>query len=67
MADSSPKKENAWNAIATAPFGRDLEVAVIDYDGVHALVFPCRRVLDGWAKGDRRIDVKPTHWRDWQD
>ena len=63
----APTEKKAWQPISTAPFGRDLEVAVIDYDGAHALVFPCRRVLDGWAKGDRRIDVKPTHWRDWQD
>ena len=34
-----------WQRIATAPFDRDLELAVIGYDGVHALAFPCRRIL----------------------
>jgi hypothetical protein len=34
-----------WHTIATAPFDRDLELAVIGYDGTHALVFPCRRIL----------------------
>ena len=58
-----------WQRIATAPFDRDLELAVIDYDGVHALVFPCRRILGSWIKAEttQRIDVQPTHWRQWQD
>jgi len=33
--------------ITTGPFDRDLELAVIDDEGPHALVFPCRRVLKG--------------------
>jgi hypothetical protein len=57
-----------WQPIVTAPFDRDLELAVIDHDGPHALVFPCRRVLDGWIKADDevRVAVYPTHWRPWQ-
>jgi hypothetical protein len=57
-----------WQSIATAPFDRDLELAVINYDGIHALVFPCRRILGGWTKTEteRQIDVEPTHWREWQ-
>ncbi len=56
-----------WQPIATAPFGRDLELAVIDDDGVHALVFPCRRSLAGWIRANvrERVDVSPTHWREW--
>ena len=34
-----------WQRITSAPFDRDLELAVIGYDGVHALAFPCRRIL----------------------
>lgn len=58
-----------WQPISIAPFDRDLELAVIGYDGVHALAFPCRRVLGGWVKAEskRRIDVRPTHWREWSD
>ncbi len=26
-----------WQPVTSAPFDRDLEVAVIDYEGVHAL------------------------------
>jgi hypothetical protein len=58
-----------WQPAVTAPFNVDLELAVLDRDGLHALVFPCRRVLTGWMKvGTReRIDVAPTHWREWSD
>jgi hypothetical protein len=58
-----------WQPISTAPFDRDLELAVIDSDGEHALVFPCRHILDGgWIRTatGQRIDVRPTHWREWK-
>jgi len=57
-----------WQQITTAPFDRDLELAVIDADGPHALVFPCRRILGGWmnAKTSERLEVHPTHWRRWE-
>ncbi|WP_366930008.1 hypothetical protein [Mesorhizobium sp.] len=56
-----------WNPIASAPPGRNLELAVIDDDGVHALVFPCEKAPVGWknvATG-ARVDIRPTHWRVW--
>ena len=57
-----------WSRIANAPFDRDLELAVIDGCGIHALVFPCRRILGGWLKATTkdRLDLHPTHWRDWK-
>jgi len=56
-----------WQPILTAPFDRDLELAVINDDGHHALVFPCRRIPGGWmnAKSKKWIEVRPTHWREW--
>jgi hypothetical protein len=56
-----------WHPISSAPFNRDLELAVIDHNGTHALVFPCRRTSGGWvnAATGRLIDVWPTHWREW--
>ena len=56
-----------WRTISTAPFDRDLELAVIDGDGEHSLVFACRRILGGWMNAEtrERLDVHPTHWRDW--
>ncbi len=56
-----------WRDIASAPFDRDLELAVINYDGVHALAFACRRILGGWMKAEpkQRIEIRPTHWREW--
>ncbi len=57
-----------WQPITTAPFDRDLKLAVINYDGPHALVFPCRRILGGWlnAATKKPLIVYPTHWREWQ-
>jgi len=56
-----------WRSVESAPYGRSLELAVIDQDGVHALVFPCERGAAGWknvATG-ARVDIRPTHWRAW--
>jgi hypothetical protein len=57
-----------WQPISTAPFDCDIELAVIDYQGTHALVFPCRRILGGWIDTEtkKRIEVQPTHWRGWE-
>jgi len=57
-----------WESISSAPFNCDLELAVIDGDGPHVLVFPCRRILGGWmnALTKERIEVHPTHWRSWK-
>ena len=59
-----------WQPIATVPFDRDLELAVIsNATDMHALVFPCRRVLRGWVKAGTNapVNVYPTHWREWTD
>jgi hypothetical protein len=67
MARPPLKEDGEWQPVSSAPFDRDLELAVIDYGGAHRLVFPCRRILDGWVKAEThtRIDVLPTHWRQW--
>ncbi len=58
-----------WQTIRTAPFCRDLQLAVINAGGVYALVFPCRRVLRGWVKAETNeyVYVRPTHWREWSE
>ena len=58
-----------WQPIANAPFDHDLQLAVIDQDGAHALVFACRRILGGWmnAATKERLEVHPTHWRRWDE
>jgi hypothetical protein len=65
---ASPIPKTGWRPIATAPFDCDLEVAVINHDGAHALAFPCRRILSGWADAitKKLVAVYPTHWREWQ-
>ena len=37
-----------WQEILSAPTGVDLEVCVIDKQGVHALVFPCHKQGGAW-------------------
>jgi hypothetical protein len=56
-----------WKPIDTAPFGPDVELAIIDRDGTHALAFPCQRFVGGWmnAKTRKELSVLPTHWRIW--
>ncbi len=56
-----------WNLIDTAPFDRDLELAVIDREGAHSLSFPCRRIEGGWidVETEKRLYICPSHWRDW--
>jgi len=67
MAKAPTSGDREWQPINAAPFDRDLELAVINYHATHALVFPCRRILGGWIKTEtkERIDVQPTHWREW--
>jgi hypothetical protein len=59
-----------WLPISTAPYDHDLELAIIDNAGEHVLVFACRRTgTDTWidAVTRRRIEVQPTHWREWSE
>jgi len=58
-----------WLPIASAPDDLDLELAVIDSDGCHALVFPCRRHGDGWVdpRDGQLVQVRPSHWRPWSE
>lgn len=60
----SPDK---WLPVSIAPFDTDLEVAVLDRQGAHALLFPSRRTKMGWADAttQKRLDIEPTHWRKW--
>jgi hypothetical protein len=57
-----------WQPISTAPFDRNLELAVFDKDKPHALVFPARRILRGWvdATTGETLEVYPTHYREWR-
>lgn len=58
-----------WLKIETAPFDRDVEVAVVEDDGkIYPVIFPCRRVLGGWTKAASGgpVAIHPTHWRDWE-
>jgi len=58
---------DGWQPVSSAPGDRRLELAVIDQNAAQRLVFPCCRAADGWveARTGRRIDVAPTHWREW--
>jgi hypothetical protein len=56
-----------WLPVSIAPPGADLEVCVMDYRGIHALVFPCRKHGTQWvdASTKKHVDIQPTHWRNW--
>jgi hypothetical protein len=56
-----------WNPITSAPFERDIELAVLDQSGEHLVAFACRRGADGWmtARSNQPVDIHPTHWRQW--
>jgi hypothetical protein len=60
--------EPVWETIATAPYDRDLELAVIEGVHVNPLVFACRRAHNGWVRvaTHERVFINPTHWRLWQ-
>jgi hypothetical protein len=53
--------------ITSAPFGRDLQLAVIELNEVHSLAFPCRRTQSGWvhASNGGAVSVDPSHRREW--
>jgi hypothetical protein len=58
-----------WREITSAPFDRDLELAVIDEQGTHAVVFACRRIVSGWINAETRQKLpmlEPSHWREWR-
>jgi len=57
-----------WLPVSIAPSDGDLEVCVLDYDGiVHALMFPCHKDVAEWVDASNRkpVDIQPTHWRKW--
>lgn len=58
-----------WLPVSIAPPGRDLEICVLDLDGiVHALAYPCHKDGAEWVDADgRHLDIQPTHWRKWSD
>ena len=53
-----------WRKIATAPFDREIELAVID-GTVGVVDGPCLRHGDGWldARTLMPVTVRATHWR----
>ncbi|WP_348629756.1 hypothetical protein [Mesorhizobium sp. M7A.F.Ca.US.011.01.1.1] len=63
------KARMMWNSIQSAPYGRHLKLAVFDEEGAHALVFPCIKSREGWknAVTGARVDIRPTHWREWDE
>jgi len=62
-------ERSVWETISTAPYDRDIEIAVIETDHVYPLIFACRRTANGWVKASsrERLRIDPTHWRPWQD
>lgn len=61
---SLPEK---WLPVSIVPSDTDLEVCVMDRQGIHALIFPCRKDGAAWvdAETGKPVDIQPTHWRTW--
>ncbi len=55
-----------WQTIATAPFDREIEVAVLDELEYDVFAFRVRRTAAGWVvEGiDGFMFIAPTHWRE---
>lgn len=68
VQDSKRERRGQWLPAVRAPFDCNLEIAVIKSATPHAVAFPCRRILGGWMDADsrERLDVQPTHWREWR-
>jgi hypothetical protein len=59
-----------WQPTSMAPSDRDLEISVLDYDGiVHTFPLACHKDGPNWvdARGKRHVDIQPTHWRNWSE
>ena len=59
-----------WHSIhapSDVPADRDVHLAVVEGQAVHALVFPCRRVGTTWVDANTRrpVEVYPSHWQEW--
>jgi hypothetical protein len=57
-----------WLPASLAPPDKDLEVCVLDLDGmVRALSFPCHKEGAEWvdASGKRQSGIQPMLWRGW--
>ena len=62
---SLPEK---WLPVSIAPSDTDLEVGVMDKQGILPLIFPVRKSGTDWVDAShKRIDIQPTHWRKWTD
>jgi hypothetical protein len=61
------RSSGEWLPITAAPSDGDLEVCVIDRRGTHALVFPCRKIGNGWVDASTKllVEIQPTHWHLW--
>ena len=66
--DACSSLTEEWLPVSSAPADADLEVCIIDFDGIlDALEFPCHKDRTGWfdAMTKKRLDIQPTHWRRW--
>jgi hypothetical protein len=59
-----------WQPTSMAPSDRDLEICVLDYNGmVQTFPLACHKDGANWvdARGKRHVDIQPTHWRNWRE
>jgi hypothetical protein len=58
-----------WLPVSFTPPNADLEVSVLDGCELRALLFPVRKSETEWVdiSTNKRIDIVPTHWRQWSE
>jgi hypothetical protein len=56
-----------WLPVSIAPTDADLEVCVIDKNGIHTLIFPVQKCGTQWVDAGTKtlVDIEPSHWRKW--
>jgi len=57
-----------WLPISIAPRDCDLQLGVIDKDGVRPWPFPCQKRGAVWFNvwANQPVLIHPTHWRVWR-
>ena len=66
---SAIDRARGWRTAATAPYNQELELRVLEAEGVQCLSHPCLQNNDGqWINVDlgTELKIQPLQWRPWR-